>query len=81
MTGTTGPRAGDTLVVTKSDDRALVFKLDQAGQWIPLRNGEDVSSQHGAYEIARSSLAPTGTTVWFRLGSDPETAIQRYRPD
>jgi hypothetical protein len=75
------PSAGDTLVVAKRDGRALVFRLDGSGEWTPLRGGVDVSDPHTAWEIARTNFGIGGKTVWFRLDSESNSAIQPYQPN
>jgi hypothetical protein len=74
------PIAGDMLVVEKASGRADVFRRDDSGHWVPARTGQmDVSDPHRAWEIARSNFGPGGSTVWYRLESEPDAAVQPYQ--
>jgi len=62
-------RVGDRIILTKSDGRCDVFKIDESRDRVRVR--ESVAPLQQAYEIARGSL-PSGGQVWVCGEATPD---------
>jgi hypothetical protein len=70
------PERGHTLVIARSNGQFEVRKMNAAGGWDHVRS--DFKDLRVAWEIARAKVDGGGCKVWYRLETEPDSAIRLY---